>query len=290
MRASTAVIVAAVAVASAAPRAAQDPAVGALLNKGNEYLTSYVQRASGASLDESYTLTEVSSGAMTVPVRISSEIVFVNVNGRLHSMRDATAISGAKIKDAGGRLVPLLANPTQAGWQQAQQHAQEVYRYMGSELIVRMNDPMLALHFIQPPVHGRFTYRIDGRKKLNGVDTTGLRFEETRGELTKYFMGTRGNGYLTGRLWTDPATGAVHATEIWLESRTETARSNVTYAFHKDLDLLLPSKTSENYDTRPAPEGMINRGEGGYGARQSFQVNATYANPKHTPVDLTKMR
>lgn len=288
MRAFAAVTLAVAVVA--VPRAAQDPAVAALLNKGNEYLTSYVQRASGASLDEAYTLTEVSSGAMTVPVRISSEIVFVNVNGRLHSMRDATAISGATIKGAGGRLVPLLADPTQAGWQQAQAHAQEVYRYMGSELIVRMNDPMLALHFIQPPVHGRFTYRIDGRKKLNSVDTVGLRFEETRGELTKYFMGTRGNGYLTGRLWTDPATGAVHATEIWLESRTETARSNVTYAFHKNLDLWLPSKTSENYDTRPAPEGMINRGEGGYGSRQSFQVNATYANPKHTPVDLTRMR
>lgn len=274
----------------AVPHAAQDPAVAALLNTGNEYLTSYVQRASGASLDETYTLIEVSSGSMTVPVRITTDIVFVNVNGRLHSMREATAIAGAKIKDAGGRIVPLLANPTQAGWQQAQQHAQEVYRYMGSELIVRMNDPMLALHFIQPPVQGKFTYRLDGKKKVNGVDTVGLHFQETRGELTKYFMATRGNGYVTGRLWMDPSTGAVHGTEIWLESRTETARSNVTYAFHKDLNLLLPSRTSENYDTRPAPEGMINRGEGGYGARQSFQVNATYANPKHTPIDLTKIR
>jgi len=291
MRALVVVIVAAAAVTAAAavPRAAQDPEVAALLNKGNEYLTSYVQRASGVSMDETYTISEVSSGRMTVPLRLFSEIVLVNVNGRLHPLRDLTAVSGAKVKDGGGRIVPLLTSPTHAGWQQAQEYAAAIFQYY-PELLAKTNDPFLALHMIQPAQHGKFTYRVDGKKKMNNVAVTGLRFEETRGELTKYIMGTRGNGYLTGRLWMDPATGTVHQSEIWLESRVETARSNVTYAFHKDLDLWLPSKTSENYDQRPAPEGMINRGEGGYVARQSFEVNSTYAKPRHTPIDLTKIR
>jgi hypothetical protein len=77
--------------------------------------------------------------------------------------------------------------------------------------------------------------------------------------------------------------------ELWLESRTETGRSSVTYTFHKALDLWLPSKIAESYDTRPAPPGTVSRGEGGYDGRHSYQINGVYANPKYTPVDLTKM-
>lgn len=275
----------------AGPRgAAQDPAAAALLKAGTDYLDTYVRQASGASLDERYTLTQVSGGSMGTPLRIGSEVVFINVNGRLYGFRDAATVDGAKLRDPSvPRIVPLLAEPTQAKWEQAQTFAAAGQKYFASELIVLLDDPVLALHFIQAPNQGKFTYRLDGKKKMNGVETTALRFEETRGERTKYVMGSRGNGYVTGRLWIDPATGAVHQSELWLESTTESARVNITYAFHKDLNLWLPAKMGANYDMRPAPDNQINRGEGGYGARMTYQANADYSKPRHTPIDLTKM-
>lgn len=275
----------------AGPRgAAQDPAAPALLKAGTDYLDTYVRQASGASLDERYTLTQVSGGSMGTPLRIGSEVVFINVNGRLYGFRDAATVDGAKLRDPSvPRIVPLLAEPTQAKWEQAQTFAAAGQKYFASELIVLLDDPVLALHFIQAPNQGKFTYRLDGKKKMNGVETTALRFEETRGERTKYVMGSRGNGYVTGRLWIDPATGAVHQSELWLESTTESARVNITYAFHKDLNLWLPAKMGANYDMRPAPDNQINRGEGGYGARMTYQANADYSKPRHTPIDLTKM-
>lgn len=276
--------------AGAGARAPRDQATDELLKTANDYFSSFTQRGSGVSLEERYTLTEVSTGQMTVPQRITSEIIFLNINGRLMSIRDALSINGAKTREPESRIIPLLVEPTMAGWQKAQQFAAEGHRYFASELILRMNDPLLALQFIQPAHHAKFTYKIDGKKKVNNVDTVGLRFEETKGELTKYVMGTRGNGYLVGRLWVEPATGAVHGTELSLESRTESARINVTFAPSADLKMLLPSKSAENYDTKPMPDGMINRGEGGYGARQAFQVNAQYDKAKLTPIDLSKIR
>lgn len=271
--------------------ARQQPSVDELLRVTNEYITSYARKASGVSLQESYTLVNVSGGQMTVPLRLGSELVLVDVNGRLYSMRDTATVDGAKRRDPKvSRIMPLLVSPTQAGWKQAQLIADDSNQYFMSELIIRLNSPVLALHFVQPVNHAKFTYRVDGRKKINNVDTVGLRFEETRGELTKYMLGTRGNGYVRGRLWVDPATGAVHQTEMSLDSTTEGASVNVTYAPHKELNLLLPSKSGENYDTRPAPDNQINKGEGGYGGRFTYQANATYSNAAYTPVDLTKIR
>lgn len=277
-------------IAGAAPRGAQqDPAVAELLRVANDFLNTYVRSASGASLDERYTLTLV-GGVSSRPLRITSEIVFVNVNGRLYGFRDAATIDGAKLRDPKvSRLIPLLAEPTQDKWTQAQRVAQDSYQYFQSELVVLLHDPMLALHFIQPAQHATFTYRIDDTKKMNGVETTALRFEEIRGELTTYVMGTRGNGWSSGRLWIDPATGAVHQTEYWLESTTEGVRVNITYKFDEKLKLWLPSKMGANYDMRPAPDNQINRGVGGYGARFTYQANADYSNPRYTLVDLMKM-
>lgn len=289
-RAIAGMVAAVMAGAGVAAGAGQDPAVAALLEAGNGYLGTYVRAASGAAVDERYTLTQVSGGNMSTPLRIGSEVVFINVNGRLYGVRDAATVDGAKLRDPGvSRIVPLLAEPTQAGWNQAQMLAQAGQKYFASELIVLLDDPVLALQFIQPPNRAAFTYRLDGKKKMNGVEVAALRFEEIRGDRTKYVMGSRGNGYVTGRLWIDPATGAVHQSEFWLESTTESARVNVTYAFNGDLKLWLPSKLGANYDMRPAPDNQINRGEGGYGARMTYQANADYSKPRHTPIDLTKM-
>lgn len=276
----------------AAPRgASQDPAATELLAKVNEYLTAHIPKASGVSLDERYTLGQVSGGGSSAPLRIGSEIVFVNVNGRLYSFRDVATVDGARTRDPKvSRLIPLLAQPTQASWNEAQIVAQQSFKYFGSELVVLLHDPALALHFVQPPQQAKFTYKIDGRKKINNVEAAALRFDEIRGDAnTKYLMGTRGNGASSGRLWIDPATGAIHQTEYWLDSETEGVRVNITYAMNSQVNMLLPSKMAANYDMRPASANRINRGEGGYGARMTYQINADYSNARYTPVDLTKM-
>jgi len=281
--------------ALAAPSAAQGPSAEELLAAGRSYLATYLPRVSGTLLDERYTVMDVAGGRMQIPERIGSDIILLNFNGTAMALRDAYAVGGAKTREAGPRLSELLSEPTQARWDLALTYDDESKRHFLAETIMRLNDHMLALRFMSPPAPSAFQYTVDGRQKLNGVETIGLRFAEARGIDVKYVLDTRGNAAVSGRFWIDPATGAVHKTELWADSKTEVARVTVSYAPDPRLELLLPSKTVETYEERPLPGGPREMGKGA-GANSSrggfhrFEANATYSNPRYSPVDLGKAR
>jgi hypothetical protein len=279
------------AVVSPGLAAEQQPSVEDLLKAVRAYAASYVTRVSGTVLDERYTLMEVSTGRMQTPNRISSDLVLINLNGTAVSLRDAYAISGAKIREAQPRIPALLAEPTQVKWDQAVALTRESQKYFLAETVVRLNDPLLALRFVAPADPSKFTYSIEGKKKINGVETVGLRFQEIRGEHTKYVLGTRGNAAVSGRFWVDPATGAIHQTDFSADSKIENARVTTTYAPAQGLDFLVPSKTVETYEERavqggPSTMGATVTGQG----LVKFEANAAYSNPRYSPIDLSKTR
>jgi hypothetical protein len=235
---------------------------------------------------------EVSTGRMQTPNRINSDLILLNVNGTAVSLRDAYAISGAKIREAQPRIPALLAEPTQAKWDQALALTRESQKHFLAETVVRLNDPLLALRFIAPADPSKFTYTIEGKKKINGVETIGLRFQEIRGEHTKYVLGTRGNASVSGRFWIDPATGAIHQTEFSADSKIENARVTTTYAPAQGLDFLVPTRTVETYEERPVQGGPSAMGAAtvtGQGLVK-FEANAAYSNPRYSPIDLSRAR
>jgi hypothetical protein len=150
------------------------------------------------------------------------------------------------------------------------------------DLIVKLNEPTLALHAVSSVSQSCLTYRIDGRKKVDGVETVGLRFEEPKNQQASYIFPTQGNALASGRLWVDPATGRVHRTELSLQSSTETARISVSYARDPSLDLWLPTEMYDDYSLAEPTAGMNNPN-----TRRSFQNRATYSKPRLTPIELT---
>ena len=275
-------------VAAFAPVSArQQPSVDDLLKAARGYAGAYAAKVSGAVLDERYTLMEVGSGRMQTPARINSDMVFVNVNGTLVTLRDAYSVGGAKIREAQLRISPLLAEPTQEKWNQSIAISRESFKHFIHDLVLRLNDPVLALRFLAENQASKLTFSVEGRKKMNGVDVVGLRFTENRSDDTKYILGTRGNGAASGRFWVDPATGGIHQTELALDSKTETGVVTVTYAPVKDMEFMLPSKTVEMFEERSDSSG------GRLGAGNSymkFEASATYGNPRYSPIDFSKAR
>ena len=279
--------------ALATPPAQQLPSADDLRAAGRSYLSAYLPRVSGTLLDERYIILEVAGGRMQMPNRVGSDLMLLNFNGTAMALRDAYVISGAKIREAAPRLPELLSEPTQARWDLALDYDRESQQHFFAETVMRLNDPMLVLRFMSPADPSKFTYTVDGGKKLNGVDTVGLRFSEIRGDDIKYVLDTRGNASVSGRFWMDPATGAIHQTDFSADSKTEVARITVTYAPAPKLDLLLPSKTVESYEERPLPGGPRDMGKGAGSSRggfHKFEANATYSNPRYSPVDLNKAR
>jgi hypothetical protein len=266
--------------------ARQQPSAEDLLKVSRAYLASYAPKVSGALLDERYTLTFVAGGRMESPHRINSDLVLINVGGTLVGIRDAYSIGGAKIREAKPRVAEMLAEPTQAKWDQVQEIARASFKYFLAESVVRFNDPMLVFRFLNPKDPSKFSYSIEGKKKINGVETIGLRFQENRADGVKYTLNTRGNASVSGRFWVDPATGAIHQTDLSIDSKTENSRITVSYAPAQGFEFLLPSKTIETYEERDdAGSGL-----GSSGAATKFEANASYGNPRYSPIDFTRGR
>ena len=183
----------------------------------------------------------------------------------------------------------MLAKPSQAAWDQAQAYANESVRHMHDTLIVRLNDPTVALQFASPANQDKVSWKIDGKKKIAGVETIGLRFVETKTKAADYIIKTPGKAPATGRLWVDPVTGGVFRTELSMQSDSEFARIAVDYARDRTLDLPLPVAMVDTYEiSERVGTNISNMGAGSPGvARRSFDCRAAYSNPRLTPIDLS---
>jgi hypothetical protein len=94
------------------------------------YLNTYAQKVSGVTLDEMLMLAENSMTIRgTVPQRVSSDLILLNVGGEILGMRDVYAVDTRRFAQ---RVADcrLLAEPTPAKWQTAQQYAARNTRYI----------------------------------------------------------------------------------------------------------------------------------------------------------------
>jgi hypothetical protein len=277
--------------------ASQATALPELLTLAGEYHTSYVTRVSGATLEEQYQLIDVTGGRMSSAVRISSDVVFVNLNGGVTALRDSYAVDSRALRERAPRITALLAppaTPTFSDWEKVISYPAQAAHLFVMDLILKLNEPTMALRFFAPDIQPSLTYKLDGKRQINGVQTLGVRFDEPQALEKKYVLGTRGNGRAMGRLWIDAASGAIHETELWVESKAESATIKVKYAPAPALGLVLPTETTETYEEREAASGPRtmdrNIESGRAGSRVSFQATAKYSKPTHTPIDLRTIR
>jgi len=280
-----------VSAAAGAPVAAQKgPAPADVLRAGTEYLSAYAPRVSGVTLEEEYTMLDVSGGRVSGTQRLTSDVVLLNLAGKVIALRDSFAIDNNPLRERVPRITSLLVKPTTSAWERAQAYASESFRHMQAELIARVNEPTLALLFLAPEYQSRVTFKIDGRKRMDGVEVVGLRFEEPKAKNPSYVIKTHGDAVASGRLWIDPATGRIHQTELSLRSSSESARITVTYAHDPSLDLWLPSAMIDAYEESVATGAVSNMGGGANNVRRSFDCRARYSNPRPTPIVLAVPR
>jgi len=277
--------------------ARQAPNLQDVLKLAGEYHTGYVQRVSGAALEEQYQLIDVTGGKMQAVTRIASDVVFVNLNGGVTALRDVFSIDTKPLRPRAPRITALLAapaTPTLKDWETVIRYPTQGSVYFALDIILKVNEPTTALRFIAPSVQDILKYKLDGKKKINSVETVGLSFDEPAAQEKKYLLGTRTNARASGRFWVDPATGAVHQTELWVESKGESANITVKYAAHPALNLILPAETTETYEEREAATGPRDdaraAGGGQSGSRISFQASAKYSKPTYAAIDLRTLK
>jgi hypothetical protein len=256
---------------------ASQPTLPELLKRGSDYVAGYAPKASGTILEEQFMIVEVSGDRMLPPRRISSDVVMVNINGRMISLRDAYAVDTKPRRDRTLRISDAIATLTQTSWTQAQEMARESFYLFSAAILIRASDPTLVFQFLDAATQPKLTYRLDGRKTFDNVQTLGVRYGEPLERNKTYHLGTRGNAAASGRFWIDPATGAVHQSELWLESPTEVARVTVTWGPDAARGHLVPKELSGTFEEREVGQGppssltAIN-------ARVRFDCTAKYSN------------
>lgn len=197
----------------AAP-ANQAPSLAEVLDRVGRYHAEYSSKVSGVTLEEQYVLTNLTGGKMQSNVRIASDVVLVNANGGLAALRDVFAVDTRPTRDRTPRITTLLSNPdaTMKDWGTVTRFPQEGAFHFVLDIIVKVNEPTSAIRFVSLARQPDLKYKLDGKKKINNVETLGLGFEEPIGQDKQYSLGTRANGRAFGRVWVDPSTGAIHHT------------------------------------------------------------------------------
>jgi hypothetical protein len=226
---------------------------------------------------------------MRVPQRFNSDLTIVTVRGEIIGLRDMYAIDSKPVRERTPRIPEVLAEPSVSSWQVAQGYARQNAARLLSNPVVWFSDPMHALKFIMAANQAKNTYKLEGNKKMNGVAVNGVGFKEQGAASDRVFGSLPGSPVSSGRLWIDPATGAIHMTELWVESETDSARVQVSYTPDPKLSLLVPKEASGTFETREKGTGMSGRG-GSNTSRWAFESNVKYSNVRYAALDLSRLR
>lgn len=269
-----------------------------VLARAAEYHTAYVQKTSGVSLDEQVQILDVTGGRTRGTVRVSSDVVLVGLQGQVIALRDPYAVDTQPLREKGSRISKLLgapATPSLKDWELASSYPAKGSVHFLLDIQLKVNEPTSALQFISAALQPKMKYRLDGNKKMNKVPVVGVRFEEPTAQNATHLLGTRSNARATGRIWIDPVTGAVHQTELWVDSKAENAIVSVKYAPHAELGLMLPTEMIDSYDEREGGGGPRQMGSGAdpsgsVATRVSVQGRANYSKAAFAAIDLTRLR
>ena len=159
--------------------------------------------------------------------------------------RDAFEVNGRAVRDRGDRLMKLLSEPSLSNAQLALKIAQESSRYSLSPGLRTVDDPILALVFLQPSYHPRFRFTLGSRDRALGADVWGVNYrEQVRPTIVR---GQGGDAPSTGRLWIDTLTGRVVKTEL----RVGSSQVLTTFAWDDSLGVAVPAEMRDSYSVGP---------------------------------------
>jgi hypothetical protein len=202
---------------------------------------------------------------------LRSDFLLVKPEGSLDwfPFRDVYEVDGSVIRDREGRLAKLfLKTDAPVALDQARQIAQESSRYNIGDVIRTINNPVIALAFLERSYQKRFTFTMGKADPALGPTAWVLEYKETQRPTL-----IRGDGDSNlptyGRAWIDIDTGRVLKTEFVIETPAIHARVTATFRPDDRLGINVPVEMIEEY--KPSAGGRIS-GKASYGRFRQFAV------------------
>ena len=237
--------------------AAQKPAtpdLESLLARVGAYLKTYERQFSAVVAEESYTQwatypTDLGGFSRNKQVDLHSDVMVLNAGGsHWVQVRDVYEVDKKPVRDHQARLLALLRSPNDKAFSgQAQSIANESARY-NLGVTRNINVPTMALTYLTAANQPRSRFDVAGAEVVGAVKATIVKFNETASP--SLIRDPNGNVATFGRVWLDPATGAVLRTELSCVTPSRaalTATVTVTYGRAATVPMLVPTSMDEKY-------------------------------------------
>jgi hypothetical protein len=244
---------------------AQSPALRDLLDKATEQTMVFIDRLSNVVTEELY-VQEMTRPRAKRTMR--SELALVRYPGATQWLmfRDVHEVDGKPVADRDERLQRLFLEPPRSALRRAAEIAQASARHNLVD-IGTLNNPLLAMAFLQPQYRDRFRFNLAGLAKDLGPQVRTVRFEEFRRPT---ILRANSNNDLVSRglMWIDEATGRVVKTELEVGQSRVAPEIVTLYRFDEELGVNVPAEMRDWY---PDGGGEI-RGVATYGKFRKFEV------------------
>jgi len=267
------------------------PRLEDVLSAVGAYVRQYEQAFSAVVSRERYVQRTLWAGGETTR-ELQSEVALVAVGGSDWLVfRDVYEVDGRAVRDRDDRLAALFMKPTSDLGAQARRIAQEGARYnVGDITRTGLNTPTQALEFLRRENQHRSSFRLGGRRTIDGVETLELRFEEV---TTPRMIGTPDDAPAVGRVWIAPTNGTVLRTELRVASSNVAAAIIVRYTWHERLSQWVPVEMAETYEAEGGETmGVVDVERGGgirTGVRITVECRADYSDFRQFSVNTSEI-
>jgi hypothetical protein len=246
-----------------------------LVNLTAAYVQRFLDACASVVAEEQYTQERNNpQGRRTLR---SDFVVVRNPGGNeWHVFRDVFEVDGQLIRDPREeRLVQLLLTPSMAALARAQAISMESARHNIQD-IGNLNNPILAMSFLQRHYGERFRFIVGGRERKLGPAIREIRFEETH-KPTLFRRGGNLDLPAHGIYWADETTGRIVKMELRLGGRgfehssmswQPPSRITTTFGLDEELGIDVPVEMRDHY---PLDKVDI-RGVAKYGRFRRFKV------------------
>jgi hypothetical protein len=252
--ASVAIVVA----GATSPSAQSRPSLQELLDRLGAYLAEYETHLSTVVADEHFEQNVYARGLSREFVTLDSEVAFMRLpgDGEWLGFREVRKKNWKPIASSGPSMAELLASSA-ANLTKAVSMARASARH-NLGLPRTINTPTTPLDIIHPRHRGAHRFELRGTERVRRQRVVVIGFEEiARPTLLREPSGV--NLVSNGRIWADPATGAVWRVEwIYRRERSSSRPPSLRVEFqpHAALQLMVP------YEMRERFHGQQGMGEG----------------------------
>lgn len=236
------------ALALATPAAAQAPTAMELAGRASRYVSTFIDTFSNVVAEETYEQESTwSRGGQRRELKSDFLLVLPPDSSVWVPFRDVFEVDGRAVRDRQERLTKILLQPTKSALDRAYQIAQEGARYNIENSMKRtINNPLLALAFVQAVAQLRFRYSIDRQDPAEGP---GVWIVEYREEARPTFIKGAFDKDLPvhGRYWINRDDGRIIRSEVSIEDPSVGAKITTDFQQDDRFKIDVPIRMSEIY-------------------------------------------